>query len=812
MASVSPLPVEALRRVCDASQFGFSTTAELEPLEDTLGQARALEAMRFGVGVRHRSYNLFAFGPPGTGKHTTVLQYLKRQAQHEGVPSDWAYVNNFKDPHRPRAIQLPAGRGKKLSQDMEKLIEELRASIPATFESESFRQRKQSLSNEFEHQQEQAFDELREKAKEKGIALLRTPLGLTFAPVRGEEVIDPEEFSKLGEVEQKRIQKDVEALQERLQQVLQQVPRWEREQRQRLRDLRREVTRFAAAHLIEELRTQYVDLPEVIEYFDEVLEDIVENAAQFVQQAAGPGPQQETPPGLPQPMPPGAAPGPGRRYLVNVLVDRSAFTGAPVVYADQPTYADLVGRVEHVSQFGALVTDFTLIKPGALHRANGGYLVLDAMKVFSQPFSWETLKRALRAGEIRIETLAEKMSLVSTVSLEPEPIPLSTKVVLVGDRRLYYMVSALDPEFDDLFKVAVDFDDRLDRTHTAVEQYARLIASLAQRENLKPLDAGAVARVIEESSRLCADAHKLSTRTSSLMQLLRESDYWAGEAQRAVVTYADVDRAIGAYMRRGDYIRERMQEEIRRGTILIDVDGLHDGQVNGLSVVDYGGRLFGRPNRITARVRFGKGEVVDIEREVALGGPVHSKGVLILAGYLGERFARERPLAFSASLVFEQSYGGVDGDSASSAELYALLSALAELPVRQSLAVTGSVNQHGHVQAIGGVNEKIEGFFDVCSQFGLTGDQGVLIPAANVQHLMLRTEVVRAAAEGRFHIYPIETIDQGIEILTGVPAGERNGDGNFPEGTVNARVEQRLARFVDKAKSFAAAVRAEKLE
>jgi len=511
-------------------------------------------------------------------------------------------------------------------------------------------------------------------------------------------------------------------------------------------------------------------------------------------------------------MPPGAAPGPGSRYLVNVLVDRSALTGAPVVYADQPTYPDLVGRVEHVSQFGALVTDFTLIKPGALHRANGGYLVLDAMKVFSQPFSWDTLKRALRSGEIRIETLAEKMSLVSTVSLEPEPIPLTTKVVLVGDRRLYYMVSAADPEFDELFKVAVDFDDRLDRTNTAVEQYARLIASLAQRENLKPLDAGAVARVIEESSRLCADAHKLSTRTSSLMQLLREADYWAGEAQRVVVTSADVDRAIGAYLRRGDYIRERMQEEIRRGTILIDVEGMREGQVNGLSVVDYGGRLFGRPNRITARVRFGKGEVVDIEREVDLGGPLHSKGVLILSGYLGERFARERPLAFSASLVFEQSYGGVDGDSASSAEFYALLSSLAGLPLRQSLAVTGSVNQHGHVQAIGGVNEKIEGFFDVCSQFGLTGDQGVLIPAANVQHLMLRTEVVRAAAEGRFHIYPIETIDQGIEILTGVPAGERDADGAYPEGSVNARVEQRLARLVAKAQSFAAAVRAERLE
>jgi lon-related putative ATP-dependent protease len=809
--AVSPLPVEALRRVCDASQFRFSTTAELEPLEDTLGQARALEAMRFGVGVRHQSYNLFAFGPPGTGKHTTVLQYLKRKAQSDPVPSDWVYVNSFADPHRPRAIQLPPGRGKKLSEDMEKLIEELRASIPATFDSEAFRQRKQSLSSEFEHQQEQAFEELRVKAKEKGIALLRTPLGLTFAPVRGEEVIDPEEFSKLEDGEQKRIQKDVEQLQERLQEVLQQVPRWEREQRRKLRDLRREVTRFAASHLIEDLRTQYPDLPDVIEYLDEVLEDIVENAGQFVQQT-GP-PQQETPPGLPQPMPPGAAPGPGRRYLVNVLVDRSALTGAPVVYADQPAYADLVGRVEHVSQFGALVTDFTLIKAGALHRANGGYLVLDALKVFSQPFAWEALKRALRAREIRIETLAEKMSLVSTVSLEPEPIPLTTKVVLVGDRRLYYMVAAMDPEFDELFKVAVDFDDRLDRTNTAVEQYARLVASLAQRENLKPLDAGAVARVIEESSRLAADAHKLSTRTSSLMQLLRESDYWAGEAERSVVTNADVDRAIGAYLRRGDYIRERMQEEIRRGTILIDVDGKREGQVNGLSVVDFGGRLFGRPNRITARVRLGKGEVVDIEREVALGGPLHSKGVLILEGYLGERFARERPLAFSASLVFEQSYGGVDGDSASSAELYALLSALSEVPVRQDLAVTGSVNQHGHVQAIGGVNEKIEGFFDVCSQFGLTGNQGVLIPAANVQHLMLRNEVVRAAAEGRFHIYPIETVDQGIEVLTGVSVGERNGDGTYAPGTLYARIEQRLVHFAEKAKSFAlAATRGERVE
>ena len=799
--SVTPLAVEAMRRVCDPAQFPFATTAELEPLEDTLGQARALEAMQFGVGVHHMGYNLFAFGAPGTGKHTTVLQFLKRQAQGEPVPDDWVYVNYFTDPHRPRAIRLPSGRGKRFSDDMEKLIEELRASIPATFDSEEFRQRKQALSSEFEHQQEQAFEALREVAKEKGIALLRTPLGLTFAPVRGEEVLDPEEFAKLPEEDQKRIQKDVEGLQERLQEVLQQVPRWEREQRRKLRDLRREVTRFAASHLIEDLRLQYVDLPDALEYLDEVLKDIVENAQQFVQQSTPEPPQ---PQAMPVPLPPGSAPGPGRRYQVNVLVDRSALTGAPVVYADQPAYADLVGRVEHVSQFGALVTDFTLIKAGALHRANGGYLVLDALKVFSQPYAWEGLKRALRAQEIRIESLAEKMSLVSTVSLEPEPIPLNTKVVLVGARQLYYMVSALDPEFERLFKVAVDFDDRLDRTGTIEGQYARLLASLTQRENLRPLDPTAVARVIEESSRIVADAHKLSTRIETLLQLLRESDYWAREAGRETITARDVERAIGAYMRRGDLVRERMQEDIRRGTILVDVTGTAVGQVNGLSVVELAGRLFGRPNRITSRVRLGKGEVIDIEREVALGGPIHSKGVLILAGFLGERFARERPLALAASLVFEQSYGGVEGDSASSAELYALLSALSGLPVRQGIAVTGSVNQHGQVQAIGGVNEKIESFFDVCSQAGLTGDQGVLIPASNVQHLMLRPEVVRAASEGRFHVYPVEHIDQGIEILTGVPAGARDAKGRFPKGSVNARVDDRLQHLADRARAFTA--------
>jgi lon-related putative ATP-dependent protease len=473
-----------------------------------------------------------------------------------------------------------------------------------------------------------------------------------------------------------------------------------------------------------------------------------------------------------------------------------------VVYEDNPTYQNLVGRAEYMAQLGALSTDFGLIRAGALHQANGGYLILDAARVLSQAYAWEGLKRTLRSGEIRIESLGQALSLISTASLEPEPIPLNVKVVLVGERLLYYLLSQHDSEFNELFKVAADFEEQADRSPANDLLYAQLIGRLARQEKLLPFDRGGVARVIEQSARFTGDAEKLSLHNRTLSDLLREADYWARKAGGNVVAAGDVQRAIDAQVYRASRVRERFREEILRGFLLIDTEGAKVGQVNGLSVVQPGRFAFGHPSRITARVRLGRGEVVDIEREVELSGPIHSKGVLILSAFLGARYVSDRPFSLSASLVFEQSYSGVEGDSASSAELYALLSALAETPIKQSLAVTGSVNQRGEVQAIGGVNEKIEGFFDLCQARGLTGEQGVLIPASNVKNLMLRRDVVEAVEAGKFHVYPVETIDQGIALLTGEEAGERDGEGNFPEGSVNQRVEDRLIALAEKRRAF----------
>ncbi len=794
VATVKPLPADALYRRCDPAQFPFETTAELEEFTEILGQPRAVEAVRFGVGIEREGYNIFALGPAGTGKHSLVRQFLEERAAAKPVPSDWCYVNNFEQPHRPRALRLPPGVGGQLRRDMERLVEELRTALSSAFESEEYRARRQVIEQEFRERQEKAFEELRQRAQARGFALLRTPVGIVFAPLRDGEVIPPEEFQALPETERQRLENEVKTLQEELQNILQQVPLWEREMRERIRELNREVTNFAVGHLIEEMRKKYESLPDVVDYLNAVQQDVIENVRDFLRQE-----ETSVPSSVESPVPRSLM-GPPllRRYQVNVLVDHGDSQGAPVVYEDNPSYQNLLGRVEHMAQMGALVTDFNLIKPGALHRANGGYLILDAHKVLMQPYAWEGLKRALQSRQINIESLGQMLSLVSTVSLEPEPIPLDVKVVLLGDRMLYYLLCALDPDFSELFKVAADFDEEMDRTPENQLLYARLIGTLARKESLRPLDRTAVARVIEHSSRMVGDAEKLSIQMRSICDLLREADYWAGEAGRDVIRAEDIQRAIDAQIYRSDRLRERLQEEILRGTILIDTEGEKIGQVNGLSVIELGNFAFGRPSRITARIRMGKGEVIDIEREVELGGPIHSKGVLILSSFLGARYAAERPLSLSASLVFEQSYSGVEGDSASSAELYALISAIAEVPIKQSLAVTGSVNQHGQIQAIGGVNEKIEGFFDVCKARGLTGDQGVLIPAANVKHLMLRQDVVEAVAAGKFHIYPIETVDQGIEILTGLPAGERDKDGNYPEGTINYLVEARLAELAEK--------------
>jgi predicted ATP-dependent protease len=791
-------PAELCHR-CAPERFAFHTTDELADVDLVQAQARAVAAIGFGVGIGSDGYNLYAMGPEGLGRHTLLRRQLEQRAAARATPPDWCYVFNFSSPHEPRALELPAGQAARLKDELARLIEDLRTSLPAAFETDEYRTRSQEIEAEFSERQDKAISAIGERALEQQIALLRTPTGFGFVPRKADGAMSPDEFHKLPEAEQKRIEQAIALLQQELEGVLNEVPKWRREAQRRLHELNRQVARAAVTALIAELKAGYHALPQVVAHLAAVEEDMIEHADAFRQPREG-----EVPMLLGVPLPPAEG---GeqflRRYRVNVLIGHADGSGAPIVYEDNPAHDSLVGRVEHVSQLGALVTDFTLIKAGALHRANGGYLMLDAAKVLTQPFAWEALKRALRSREIRTESLGQALSLVSTVSLEPQPIPLDVKVALVGPRSLYYLLHAYDPEFSELFKVAVDFEEDMERGPESDRLYAGMIATLARSSKLRPLDRTGVARVIDFGSREAGDSARVSILMRDMVDLLRESDYWANTAGRAVVSAGDVERAIEARVERSDRVRRRLHEEILRGTLLIDTAGSRAGQVNGLSVSRLGEFSFGTPHRITARVRVGSGRVLDIERETELGGAIHSKGVLILSGYLAGRYAVNRPLSLAASLVFEQSYGGVEGDSASSAELYALVSALADAPIRQSLAVTGSVNQHGEVQAIGGVNEKIEGFFDICRSRGLTGEQGVLIPAANVRHLMLRAEVVSAVAAGMFHIYPVEHVDAGISILTGMPAGDRDAAGHFSADSINSRVERRLAEFADRMRAAA---------
>jgi len=794
---IAPLAADLLCHTCEPSQFSFQTTEELEDLDGIIGQDRALEAVQFGMSIQGRGYNLFALGPSGTGKRSAIRQYLDKRAAAEETPDDWCYVNNFDQSYKPRALRLPPGQGIILRNDIKGLIQELRTAIPATFGSDDYRTRRQEVEEEFKEKQEEAFKDIQKQAQEHNIRLMRTPAGLAFVPLQDDEIIGPEDFQKLPEEERQRIEAEITELQQKLQATVPQVREWERKLREKVRALDRQVTLFAVGTRIEALREKYAKFPKIIEYLNDIQEDVINSVDEF--RHADESPQQFM--GMPVPRS-GTEPAFMRRYQVNVLIDHSEAKGGPVVYEDHPTYHNLIGHSDYVAQMGALMTDFGLIKPGALHRANGGYLILDARELLMQPYAWDGLKRTLRAQEIKITSLGQSLSIVSTVSLEPEPIPLDVKIVLIGERLLYYLLVEHDPDFGELFKIAADFNLELERTPEDSLHYARLIATLTRFEGLRPFDRGAVARVISRSARMAGDAQKLSLHLRSLSDLLHETDYWAGVNSNSVATEGDVQQTIDTQIRRVSRIRERMQEEILRGTIMIDTEGERVGQINGLSVISLGDFAFGRPSRITARVRAGKGEVADIEREVELGGPIHSKGVLILSSFLGARFVPDRPLSLSASLVFEQSYAGVDGDSASLAELCILLSALSGVPIKQSFAMTGSVNQFGEAQPIGAVNQKIEGFFDLCKARGLTGKQGVIVPQSNVQHLMLRRDVVEAAQADQFHIYPVRTVNDAIELLTDVPAGERNDEGVFPEGSVNYLVERQLIEFAEKLREF----------
>lgn len=799
-AGLPPVPLHAdeLRRTVDLADLSFNTTDDLEPIHGLIGQERALGALNFGAGMKSNDFNIFVLGPDASGKSAAVRSTLTSLAAEAPTPDDWVYVNNFEDPNKPDALQLTAGRGRRLEKAMVAVIDELRAALPATFEGEDYQARSRAIDAEYGGQTDEQLQALGQKAEERGIALLRTPLGFTFAPMLEGKVVKPEAFAAMPPSMQTEVRETIEALQKELAEILENIPRSDKERRHHLRALNEEVAAGTVQAALSEVVAEFGEEEGALAYLKAVERDLIANAQLFLGDAS-----REQAEFMPQALDSSRDPR-FRRYMVNAIVAQKAGArGAPVIEETNPTHGNIIGRTEHLAHMGALVTDFLLIKPGALHKANGGYLLIDARKLLLSPFAWEALKRSLSTKSIRIEQPAEGLGLVSTQTLDPEPIPLGVKVVLFGDRQLYYLLSQADPEFQQLFKVQADFDDTIARTTENTEAYARLVAAIAGEHALKPLDKGAVAGVVEEGSRMAGDRDKLSIEVSRIGDIVREANYWADQSGRSVTTREDVRRAIDEHVQRADRLRDRDQETFERGIVLVDTEGRKVGQINGLSVLQLGEFSFGRPSRITARVRFGPGRVVDIEREAKLGGPLHSKGVMILWGYLAGMFAQERPLALSASLVFEQSYGGVEGDSASSTELYALLSALSDVPIRQGIAVTGSVNQLGEVQAIGGVNEKIEGFYDVCKARGLTGGQGVIIPKANVQHLMLREDVVEAVRADQFAVWAVSTIAEGIEILTDVPAGMRDADGAFPPDSVYGRVEEKLKVFAERAKAAA---------
>jgi len=791
-ATPPSLSGDQLYRRAEPDLEAFATTEALEPLGDHFGQDRAIDALRFGVEIRHDGYNIFLLGSTGIGKHHLLREFLEREAGVQHQISDWCYVNNFQTPHKPIALRLPPGMGVRLQADMARIVEDLLVSIPATFQSDEYQARLQELGENYQEREKGAFQSLSENARKQDIALLQTPSGYTLAPMRDNEIMASADFEALPEDEQKKTLQVIEALKEELKGIIRQIPIWKKESREKFKKLNREFSQLAIDQLFAELKNRYQAEPGVLAYLAAVHANVIDNVDAFRQSSPDSS--------LPENVKFRAREFP--EYSVNVLVDNENLKGAPIIYEDNPTFGNLVGRVEHIAQMGTLVTDFTLIKPGVLHQANGGYLVLDVIKVLSNGFAWDTLKRTLKSREIRIQSLDQLLSFASTTQLQPEAIPLDIKVVLTGDRYVYYLLEQFDPEFGQLFKVAADMSEDARRTPENTRLFARLLATLQRRQQLLPLDRGAVARVIEHCARGVEDSERLSLHLDNLCDLLCESDYMARQAGKTQIGTDSVQKAIDAAIRRLDQLREKAHESILRDIQLVDTSGTRVAQVNGLSVYLLGNYAFGRPTRITATARLGHGGVLDIERAAKLGGKIHTKGVMIISALLASRYARNQPLPLSATLVFEQSYGGVEGDSASVAEFAVLLSALSGVPIRQTLAVTGSLNQLGQVQAIGGVNEKIEGFFDICQTRGLSGDQGVIIPQANVVHLMLRRDVVEAVEAGRFHIYPAATVDQALELLTGFRAGEPDEEGRYPGGSLNSLVQSRIDQLNELQRQF----------
>ena len=789
------LDTNQVRQRCDPALFHCNSTDELKPIDGIIGQDRALSALKFGLNIVKPGFNIFVSGLAGTGRTTAIKSFMEALAAKKETPTDWCYVHNFRDAYCPKVLEVPAGKGEALRKDMERTIDNARRSLNQAFTSKEYAERREEITEDFNKKKEAVFKMLDKKARDRGFLLRTTPVGVLFIPASDGQPMSEEEYNKLSTKVKEEFKKKQEELTDEMKEQITKLSTEQSTVDKQLEDTDREVVGYSIKHLFDKLGDKYSQLPQVVDHLKEVEQDIIEHFEQFKSEpkASGADPLAA--------MRELAQKQALRKYEINVLVDNSEVKGAPVILELNPTFNNLFGRIEKEAQFGALYTDFTMIKGGSLHHANGGYLVLRIEDILTNFQSWEGLKRTLRDGKLVIEELSERLGYTATRSLRPTPIPLDIKVVVIGEPIFYYLLLRLDLEFKELFKVKAEFDSRMDRSEANLKDYAGVICRICNSENLKHLNSDALAKIVEHSSRLAGDQEKLSTLFADIADILREASFWAKEEEAQLIETKHLEKAIEQKVYRSNLIQQRINEMIDKGMIIIDAEGEKMGQVNGLSVIDLGDFSFGRPTRITASVGVGREGLIDIEREAKLGGPLHTKGVMILNGYITDKYVRDIPLSLSARLVFEQSYEEVEGDSASSTELYAILSRLSDVPIKQGIAVTGSVNQKGEVQAIGGLNEKVEGFFEACQTKGLSGKQGVLIPAANVRNLMLKEEVA-AVEEGKFHIYPVSTIDEGIEVLTGLKAGKRRKDSSFEPNSINDRVQKRLTFLAERLRDF----------
>ncbi len=784
------VPLSELRHACDPAEFSFQTTADLPAKEEVIGQVRAVKAIEFGLSIHNHGYNIFVSGVPGTGRNTIVKSLVKRISRDLPVPADWCYINNFRDADRPLAVTLPPGRGREFRSDVEKFIEFMQTEIPKVFESKEYEEQKSRIMEENDKAKEVLFDEAGRRAVEFGFQLTITRTGIVKVPMWKGKPLSPEELGTLEPEHRHELEEREKKVDTEIRDFLAKARQLDKEAHEKIHELNRRVAHFSMGHQLDDLKEKYRPYPRIPEFLNAVEEDILSNLREFLGQT---------------PELPFAIEGMDKasfldRYKVNVIVDNAETKGGPVVDEANPTYNNLVGRLERKARFGAFFTNFTMIRSGSVLHANGGYLVLNALDVLRTPFSWDALKRIVKKNEVKIEDVAELYGFTSG-GIKPEPIPVSLKIIMLGSPWLYYLLYYYDEDFRDIFKVKSDFDTQTANSADEKMRYANFIATMAKNDGLLPFDRTAVAGVVDYAVRLAEKKSKLSLRFSDLADLIREASFWAAQSKSAVVNVGYVDQALNEKIYRANLIDERIQEMFAEGTLMVDVAGSAVAQVNGLSVYDIGDFSFGKPSRITSRVYLGKSGVIDIEREAKLSGRIYNKGILILSGYLGGTYAQEKTLSVSATLAFEQSYGEIEGDSASAAELVALLSGIADVPIRQSLAITGSINQKGEIQPIGGVNEKIEGFFAVCKNRGLTGDQGVIIPELNVKNLMLKKEVVDAVKQGSFRVYAVRTVNDALQILTGLPAGDRREDGTYPEGTFNFLVDRRLKEMAKKLKA-----------